>query len=168
MDILQAVTRLTVLVGAVVLLAVAALATVQAQPASASMCMVDCWDDDGGWAGGGGLGGGDGGGDPGDGIGGGSGGGPVGEIPDHSPSGTGWNDPRLPPADNGGNAGTGGSGSAGELPVVGKGTTTCYLGIVPFTCPYTDFKTPTSKDGVIRQCYWTEFGQVKHTIPCGR
>jgi hypothetical protein len=102
---------------AALILAVAGLAAVQVQSASATMCMVDCWDDGGGWSGGGGLGGGDGGGDPNDGVGGGSGGGQVGGVPDNSPSGTGWGDPRLPTGDAGTggseDAGTGGSGDAG-------------------------------------------------------
>jgi hypothetical protein len=93
MGILRATTRLTLLLGAFVLLAVAALAAVEAKPAQATMCVVNCWTEDGKWAGGGGIGGGDGGGDPDDGIGGGSG--SVGEIPDTAPSGTGWGDARL-------------------------------------------------------------------------
>lgn len=91
-----------------------------APPATAAMCMVDCWDEDGGWAGGGGLGGGN---DTGSGAGGSDGGrvgsgGYEGYNPDTTaPSGTGWDDPRLPPHDGKDagteDAGTGGSGDAG-------------------------------------------------------
>jgi hypothetical protein len=108
---LLGVTRRRVTMCAVgLLLAVAGLAAVQVQSASADMCMADCWTDDGGWSGGGGLGGGDGGGDANDGVGGGNGDGPVGGVPDNSPSGTGWGDDRLA---NDEDAGTGGSGDAG-------------------------------------------------------
>jgi len=97
MGILRAPTRLAVLFMAALLLAVAALAAVEAKPAQATMCMVNCWTEDGTWAGGG-FGGGDGGGDPDDGIGGGSG--SVGEIPDTAPSGNGWGDARLATEDD--------------------------------------------------------------------
>ena len=69
---------------------------VVAQPAQAAMCMVDCFDEDGGWQGGGGLGGS---GDSGDGPGGSDGGrvgggGYAGFNPDSTaPDGTGWSDP---------------------------------------------------------------------------
>jgi hypothetical protein len=92
-----------------------------APPASAAMCMVDCWDEGGGWAGGGGLGGG---GNTGSGAGGSDGGrvgggGYEGYNPDKTaPSGTGWDDSRLPhkPPAGSGEEGTGGSGDAGSDP----------------------------------------------------
>lgn len=52
-----------------------------------------------------------------------------------------------------------------NLPEVGSGTTTCTLMGNPLDCPYTDYRTPIGT--VIRQCYWTEFGSIKHSIPCG-
>lgn len=67
---------------------------------------------------------------------------------------------------SGGGAGSGGgSGSGGSLPEVGSGWTTCHLIVEPFECEYSDYRTPI--DGTIRECYWTEFGTRRHSIPCG-
>ena len=51
-----------------------------------------------------------------------------------------------------------------NLPEVGSGTTTCMLMENRFDCPYIDYRTPIGT--VIRKCYWSEFGSVKHSIPC--
>jgi hypothetical protein len=47
---------------------------------------------------------------------------------------------------------------------VGSGTTYCSLPGLLFECPYEDFLTPIGT--TLRVCYWTEFGVVKHPIPC--
>ncbi len=78
---------------------IAGVTSMTSPPATAAMCMVDCWTEDGGWAGGGGLGG-----NPNTGTGGGgSDGGRVGSggyegpnLDRYAPSGNGWNDSRLP------------------------------------------------------------------------
>lgn len=87
---------------ATVMITAAGLTCVSAangSPATAAMCMVDCWSEDGGWAGGGGLGG-----NPNTGTGGGgsdhgrvgSGGYEGPRLDRYAPSGNGWNDSRLP------------------------------------------------------------------------
>jgi hypothetical protein len=87
-----------------------------------------------------------------------------------APSGTGWG---VGGGSGGGGGGTGGSGGAGSgggtatggtLPEIGRGTTTCYLLGIPFRCEYSDYATPNG--GSLRKCYWTEFGERKHSIPC--
>jgi hypothetical protein len=86
-----------------------------------------------------------------------------------APSGTGW-------GVGGGSTGGGGTGggstgagagtaSGGALPETGRGTTTCHLLGISFTCEYSDYRAPNGNN--IRQCYWTEFGVRKHSIPCG-
>lgn len=65
------------------------------------------------------------------------------------------------PADNAQDGGT----DVSNLPKVGSGTTTCTLMGNRFDCPYIDYRTPI--DTVIRKCYWSEFGSIKHSIPCG-
>lgn len=88
--------------GALVLAVLGATSLTAVQPASAAMCMVNCWSEDGRWDGGGGLSGG-GGGNTGSGAGGSDGGrvgggGYEGVDPGGSaPSGDGWSGPLLEP-----------------------------------------------------------------------
>lgn len=86
--------------GMITVSVIAGTMAMSAAPASALMCMVDCWTEDGGWAGGDGLfdrnpnTGSDAGGSDDGRVG---GGGYEGASPDgHAPSGNGWGDPRLP------------------------------------------------------------------------
>jgi RHS repeat-associated protein len=94
-------------------------------PLGLAECMVNCWDWDGHWVGGGGLSGGSGSGTVGT-DGGRVGGGGYGEFdPDrYAPSGTGWGDSRLSSDQElgGGSTGTGGSGDAGVSPTGLPGT----------------------------------------------
>ncbi len=99
---------------------IAVSATLGASPASAMACMVDCWNEDGGWSGGGGLSGGSagtGGGSTGTGVGG--GGGDGGRYSD--PSGTGWGNTHdsqwSTPNDGNGTVGGSGSDSCGGADV---------------------------------------------------
>jgi hypothetical protein len=74
---------------------------------------------------------------------------------DGAPSGTGW-----------GGSGSGGWGAGGgTLTEIRRGTTTCHMwNGEPFDCEYSDYRTPTG--GTIRQCYWSEGGVRRHSIPC--
>jgi hypothetical protein len=87
---------------------------------------------------------------------------------DGAPSGTGWG------VSGGGSSGSvsGGGGGwsvgadGGTLTEVARGTTICrFPNGESFACEYSDYRAPNGS--TIRQCYWSEFGVRKESIPCG-